>query len=100
MNYWSNLDQIKTNEKVIASIGSLIVIVSGSFGSLVPSQVTIWKFYFRNIFAISHGLLIQFGLNKKSVHRLIIIVSVLLSAFITSQVTISKVALVKISHIL
>ena len=66
MNYWSNLDQIKTNEKVIASIGSLIVIVSGSFGSLVPSQVTIWKFYFRNIFAISHGLLIQFELNKNS----------------------------------
>ena len=32
----------KNNKKVIASIGSSIVIVSGSFGSLVTSQITIY----------------------------------------------------------
>ena len=52
------------NQRKGYSVHRLFVIVSGSFGSLVTSQVTICKFYFRNIYVISHELLVQFGLNK------------------------------------
>ena len=61
---WSNPETGRRGQLCLSTEDPLIVIVSGSFGSLVTSQVTICKFYFRNIFVISHELLVQFGLNK------------------------------------
>ena len=80
------------NQRIAYSVNRFFLIVSGSIGAFMTSQVTICKFHFLRK-STSREPLVRFRPNKNqrkaySVHRLFVIVSVSIGASMTSQVTI------------